>query len=144
MSGNKIGKGSFYLWVWCPCSTRIAPVDILLSELWTTETWCQTGSLVCVENCPQGTKAYRFLKCPCYKVSEKCKSKHVKRSRYAPYKRIWVTGGIAPTLSLTSALEGGEWSASRPGRALPSDKEPPVPTVQEAGWAPEPVWTQTV
>jgi hypothetical protein len=38
---------------------------------------------------------------------------------------------------LTSALEGGEWSASRPGRPLP-----PVPTVQEAGWAPEPVWTQ--
>jgi hypothetical protein len=31
---------------------------------------------------------------------------------------------------LTSALEGGEWSASRPGRALPPDKEPPVPTVQ--------------
>jgi hypothetical protein len=43
---------------------------------------------------------------------------------------------------LTSALEGGEWSASRPGRALPSGKEPPVPTVQEAGWAPQPVWTQ--
>jgi hypothetical protein len=43
---------------------------------------------------------------------------------------------------LTSAPEGGEWSASRPGRALPPGKEPPVPTVQEAGWAPEPVWTQ--
>jgi hypothetical protein len=44
--------------------------------------------------------------------------------------------------SLTSALEGGEWSASRPGRALPPGKEHPVPIVQEAGWAPEPVWTQ--
>jgi hypothetical protein len=43
---------------------------------------------------------------------------------------------------LTSALEGGEWSPSRPGRALPPDKEPPVPIVQEVGWAPEPVWTQ--
>jgi hypothetical protein len=43
---------------------------------------------------------------------------------------------------LTSALEGGEWSASRPGRALPPGKGPPVPIVQEAGWAPEPVWTQ--
>jgi hypothetical protein len=43
---------------------------------------------------------------------------------------------------LTSALEGSEWSASRPGRALPPGKEPPVPMVQEAGWAPEPVWTQ--
>jgi hypothetical protein len=43
---------------------------------------------------------------------------------------------------LTSALEGGEWSASRPGRALPPRKEPPVPIVQEAGWGPEPVWTK--
>jgi hypothetical protein len=43
---------------------------------------------------------------------------------------------------LTSALEGGEWSASRPGRTLPPGKGSPVPTVQEAGWAPEPVWTQ--
>jgi hypothetical protein len=42
----------------------------------------------------------------------------------------------------TSALDGGEWSASRPGRALPPGKGPPVPIVQEAGWAPEPVWTQ--
>jgi hypothetical protein len=42
----------------------------------------------------------------------------------------------------TSALDGGEWSASRPGRALAPEKGPPVPIVQEAGWAPEPVWTQ--
>jgi hypothetical protein len=54
-----------------------------------------------------------------------------------------VTGGIAPNF-LTPALEGGEWSASHPGRALPPGKEPPVPIVQEAGWAPEPVWTQRV
>jgi hypothetical protein len=54
-----------------------------------------------------------------------------------------VRGGIAPTF-LTAALEGGEWSAARSGRALPPGKEPPVPTVQEAGWAPEPVWTQRV
>jgi hypothetical protein len=33
----------------------------------------------------------------------------------------------------TSALDRGEWSASRPGRALPSGKGPPVPIVQEAG-----------
>jgi hypothetical protein len=32
----------------------------------------------------------------------------------------------------------GQWSASRP--ALPLGKEPPVPTGQEVGWAPEPVW----
>jgi hypothetical protein len=42
--------------------------------------------------------------------------------------------------SKTSALEGGEWSAARPGRILPPGKEP-VPVVQEDGWAPGPVWT---
>jgi hypothetical protein len=42
----------------------------------------------------------------------------------------------------TSALDGGEWSASRPGRALAPGKGHPVSIVQEAGWAPEPVWTQ--
>jgi hypothetical protein len=42
----------------------------------------------------------------------------------------------------TSALDGGERSASRPGRALAPGKGPPVPIVQEAGWAPERVWTQ--
>jgi hypothetical protein len=43
---------------------------------------------------------------------------------------------------LTSAVDAGEWSASRPGRALPPRKGPPVPIVQEVGWAPELVWTQ--
>jgi hypothetical protein len=42
----------------------------------------------------------------------------------------------------TSALNGGEWSASRPCGALPPRKGPRVPTGQEAGWVPEPVWTQ--
>jgi hypothetical protein len=41
---------------------------------------------------------------------------------------------------MTTELEGGEGSASRPGRSLPSRKDP-VPFVQEAGWAPGPVWT---
>jgi hypothetical protein len=39
----------------------------------------------------------------------------------------------------TSALDGGEWSASRPVALYPPGKGSPV---QEAGWAPEPVWTQ--
>jgi hypothetical protein len=30
---------------------------------------------------------------------------------------------------LTSALEGGGWSASHPSRTLPLGKEPPVPIV---------------
>jgi hypothetical protein len=42
----------------------------------------------------------------------------------------------------TSALFGSVWSASSSDRALGSGKGPPVPIVQEAGWAPEPVWTR--
>jgi len=41
---------------------------------------------------------------------------------------------------MTAALEGGEWSAACPGRTLPPGKDP-VPILQEAGWAPGPVWT---
>jgi hypothetical protein len=43
---------------------------------------------------------------------------------------------------VTSALDGGEWSAARPDRALAPGKGPPVPIGQEVGWAPEPVCTQ--
>ena len=42
------------------------------------------------------------------------------------------------TLPLTSALEGGGWSAPRPDRFTPG--KDPVLIVQEAGWAPGPVW----
>jgi len=34
---------------------------------------------------------------------------------------------------------GGGWSAPRPGRFTPG--KDPAPIVQEAGWAPGPVWT---
>jgi hypothetical protein len=40
----------------------------------------------------------------------------------------------------TSALVGGEWSASRPGTFTPG-KEPPGPIGKEVGWIAEPVWT---
>jgi hypothetical protein len=46
-------------------------------------------------------------------------------------------------LFTTSALGVGEWLASRPQHALPQRKAP-VPIVQEAGWAPEPVWTRSL
>jgi hypothetical protein len=45
---------------------------------------------------------------------------------------------------LTSALDGGEWSASRRDHALPPGKGPPVPIGQEAGWVLEPVWMQRI
>jgi hypothetical protein len=44
-----------------------------------------------------------------------------------------------PTLSLTSAIDGGLWSTPRPDRFTPGKDT--VPIVQEAGWAPGPVWT---
>jgi hypothetical protein len=44
----------------------------------------------------------------------------------------------------TLALDGGEWSVSRLGCALPPGKGALVSIVQEAGWAPEQVWTQRV
>ena len=40
---------------------------------------------------------------------------------------------------MTAVLEGGEWSAARSGRTLPPGKDT-VPILQEAGWAPGPVW----
>jgi hypothetical protein len=69
------------------------------------------------------------------------KAKKVKLSRYTPWRRL---GERRYSLysSLTSALDRSEWSASRPGRALPPGKGPTVPIGQGAGWAPEPVWTQ--
>jgi hypothetical protein len=43
------------------------------------------------------------------------------------------------TLSLTLALNKGGCSTPRPGRFTP--RNDPVRIVQEAGWAPGPVWT---
>ena len=45
----------------------------------------------------------------------------------------------SPTLSWPRHLDGFGWSAPRPGRFTPG--KDPVPIVQEAGWAPGPVWT---
>jgi len=41
---------------------------------------------------------------------------------------------------MTAALEGGEWSAARPGHTLPSGKDPET-ILQQAGWALGSVWT---
>jgi len=40
---------------------------------------------------------------------------------------------------LTLALDGGEWSASRPGHFIRGE-EPQAFIGYEAGWDPEPVW----
>jgi hypothetical protein len=65
----------------------------------------------------------------------------LKLSHYTPRRRLEGEEYNCYSFS-TSVLVGGEWSASRPCRALAQGKGPPVPIVQEAEWAPEPVWTQ--
>ena len=42
---------------------------------------------------------------------------------------------------MTAAIEGGEWSAACPGHTALYVGKHPVPILQEAGWAPGPVWT---
>jgi hypothetical protein len=51
-------------------------------------------------------------------------------------------GGIAPTHSQHRHLMGVSGQRHAPAALLPPGKGPPVPIVQEAGWASEPVWTQ--
>jgi hypothetical protein len=73
--------------------------------------------------------------CNCHKT--------LKLSHYTPWRRLGERRYSSYSFS-TSALDRGKWSASRPGRVLSPEKGPPIPIVQEAGWAPEPVWTQRI
>jgi hypothetical protein len=52
--------------------------------------------------------------------------------------KTWRSGAVAPPF-LTTTLDAGVLSASRPDRFTPGE-EPPVPIGKEAGRAPEPVW----
>jgi hypothetical protein len=58
----------------------------------------------------------------------------VKQSRYTPWRRLGERRYNFYSFT-TSALDEGEWSASRPGRALAQVKGPSVAIGQEAGWA---------
>jgi hypothetical protein len=58
-----------------------------------------------------------------------------RRFRYTPWWRLGEEERYSFYSFLISALEGGELSASRPGRSLPPGKGPLEPIVQEAGWA---------
>jgi hypothetical protein len=64
-----------------------------------------------------------------------------KLSHYMPWRHS-VERRYSSYSFLTSTLDEGEWSASRPGRALPPGNGHLIPIEQEAGWAPRPVWTQ--
>jgi hypothetical protein len=62
-------------------------------------------------------------------VSHKVK---VKQSRYTPWRRLGERKYSSYSFS-TSALDGGEWSASRPGRAFPPGERTPG-THCTGGW----------
>jgi hypothetical protein len=71
-----------------------------------------------------------------------CPSTKAKQSYPATrHDGAWGERRYSSYLFLTSALDGGEWSAYVP-EALCPGKGPPVTIVQEAGWASELVWTQ--
>jgi hypothetical protein len=59
-----------------------------------------------------------------------------------PHGKAWEYRSYSSYSFSTWALEGGELSASHPGRALRRGIGPPVPIVQEVAWVPEPVWEQ--
>jgi len=63
----------------------------------------------------------------------------LKRSNDPVTGPVWPRGWVEVQLysSMTAALE--ESAAACPGRTLPPGKNP-VPILQEAGWAPGPVW----
>jgi hypothetical protein len=75
--------------------------------------------------------------------------RHIK-SKAVPQHTYGDEGGerIYSSYSITtSALDGGEWSASRPGHVPPPHpprKGPPVPVGPEAEWTPELVYIQTL
>jgi hypothetical protein len=55
-------------------------------------------------------------------------------------KAYWGSGGIAPLILWPQHLMEVSGQFHAPA-TLPPEKEPLVPTEQEAGWAPESVWT---
>jgi hypothetical protein len=60
----------------------------------------------------------------------------IKKSKAVPLFHASANGDwIYSSSFLTSALDEGEWSASRPGCALPPGERTPVSIGQEAGWA---------
>jgi hypothetical protein len=112
---------------------RTAPLysDIFSSIWWTQNTqWVVTRSITkknahwwstiiistCVINLEKRMLDNILYDCgTVYRCPATCHGGTWGERRYSPYSYI------------TSALDGGEWSASRPGCALPPGKGPPVP-----------------
>jgi hypothetical protein len=119
------------------CIIQTNPRCVLRSS---TVRFCTNCSDTCVQYYKVSRYNWRLGPLPnTYQRLEGSKRRMEKRK--GEVKRSWLPTRHERRLG-GEQLKRSEWSASRPGRALPPGKEPPVPTVQEAGWAPEPVWTQ--
>jgi hypothetical protein len=78
----------------------------------------------------------------CYERDISVRNSDSKSCPTTRHEGAWGEGRYSSYPFSTSALDGGEWSASRPGRVIAQGKGVPVLIVQEAGWTPEPVWTE--
>jgi hypothetical protein len=64
-----------------------------------------------------------------------------KQSRYTPWRRLGERMYSSYSFT-TSALDGVNGERHAPSTLYSRGKDPPVPFVQEVGWAPDTVWTQ--
>jgi hypothetical protein len=81
-----------------------------------------------------------LLPCRFLSLLQHARKIKVKQSHYTPSRRLREMEYSSYSFT-TSALDGSEWSASRPGRALPRESTPG--THCTGVWVgPEPVWTQ--
>jgi hypothetical protein len=58
-----------------------------------------------------------------FETSSKQCSQSIKAKKNTIHEHVWRSGGIAPPF-LTSTLDGGEWSASRPSRFTHEERDP--------------------
>jgi hypothetical protein len=77
---------------------------------------------------PCSNPGYRVMQCPCAQLIEHYGMKE--------HKGV----DVSINVFLTSAQNGGKWSASRSGRFTHEEKAP-VPNTQMVWLTPEPIWT---
>jgi hypothetical protein len=106
-----------------------------------------SAHLGCISHAPEGSAGLRY-QIRCFQATFRILLRHVFLRSWATQvcayeTNLCETGHEGPegALSLTSALDEGCESTPRPGRFTP--RNDPVLIVQEAGWAPGPVWTDT-
>ena len=121
------GRRTFRILTSSQHSATKAPPDLLQGR---ESRYLLNRGLVCSRDGPVVVEK-RKLSCPCRFSKFGSSNSYHNRQRRS---RRGVN--YSSTLSLTSALDGGGWSTSRPGHFTPG--KDPVPILQEAVWAPGP------